>query len=215
MPFSNLFQTLFFTAETYLALGYAPIPLYGDADPSRPKVAAVPWLAYQKAKPSLDQCRDWFLESQFAAIGIVTGMVAGLGTITPASGYVGPMGALLIGGAAGIICFFATNYMKRALHIDDSLDVFPVHGVGGILGTFLAGVFAFTLGGLGPTVPGTTMGQQIMVQLTGIGVTILWSGILTFVLLKLVDVLIGLRVPIEQETEGLDLAMHNETGYNL
>ena len=158
---------------------------------------------------------EWLRFKKPSVLGIVTGMVAGLGTITPASGYVGPMGALLIGGAAGIICFFATNYMKRALHIDDSLDVFPVHGVGGILGTFLAGVFAFALGGLGPTVPGTTMGQQIMVQLTGIGVTILWSGIVTFVLLKLVDLLIGLRVPIEQETEGLDLAMHNETGYNL
>jgi len=158
---------------------------------------------------------EWLRFKKPSVLGIVTGMVAGLGTITPASGYVGPMGALVIGGAAGIICFFATNYMKRALHVDDSLDVFPVHGVGGILGTFLAGVFAFALGGLGPTVPGTTMGQQIMVQLTGIGVTILWSGILTFVLLKIVDVLIGLRVPIEQETEGLDLAMHNETGYNL
>ena len=158
---------------------------------------------------------EWMRFRKPSVLGIVTGMVAGLGTITPASGYVGPMGALLIGGSAGIVCFFATSYMKRALHIDDSLDVFPVHGVGGILGTFLAGIFAFTLGGLGPTVAGMTMGQQITVQLTGIGTTIVWSGALTYLLLKLVDVLVGLRVPIEQETEGLDLAMHNETGYNL
>jgi Amt family ammonium transporter len=158
---------------------------------------------------------EWLRFRKPSVLGIVTGMVAGLGTITPASGYVGPMGALVIGGAAGIICFFATSYMKRALHVDDSLDVFPVHGVGGILGTFLAGIFAFVLGGLGPTVAGTTMGQQAMVQLTGIATTIVWSGVLTFVLLKIVDVLVGLRVPIEQETEGLDLALHNETGYNL
>ena len=158
---------------------------------------------------------EWLRFKKPSVLGIVTGMVAGLGTITPASGYVGPMGALVIGGAAGIICFFATSYMKRALHVDDSLDVFPVHGVGGILGTFLAGIFAFVLGGLGPTVAGTTMGQQAMVQLTGIATTIVWSGVLTFVLLKIVDVLVGLRVPIEQETEGLDLALHNETGYNL
>ena len=158
---------------------------------------------------------EWLRFKKPSVLGIVTGMVAGLGTITPASGYVGPMGALVIGGAAGIICFFATSYMKRALHVDDSLDVFPVHGVGGILGTFLAGIFAFVLGGLGPTVAGTTMGQQAMVQLTGIATAIVWSGVLTFVLLKIVDVLVGLRVPIEQETEGLDLALHNETGYNL
>ncbi len=158
---------------------------------------------------------EWIRFRKPSVLGIVTGMVAGLGTITPASGYVGPMGALVIGGAAGIVCFFATSHMKRVLHVDDSLDVFPVHGVGGILGTFLAGIFAFALGGLGPTVAGTTMGQQVMVQLTGIVTTIVWSGVVTFVLLKIVDVLVGLRVPIEQETEGLDLALHNETGYNL
>jgi len=158
---------------------------------------------------------EWLRFRKPSVLGIVTGVVAGLGTITPASGYVGPMAALVIGGAAGIICFFATSYMKRVLHVDDSLDVFPVHGVGGSLGTFLAGIFAFALGGLGPTVAGTAMGQQVLVQLTGIATTIVWSGVVTFVLLKIVDVLVGLRVPIEQETEGLDLALHNETGYNL
>ena len=158
---------------------------------------------------------EWMRFKKPSVLGIVTGMVAGLGTITPASGYVGPMGALVIGGTAGIVCFFATSYMKRVLHVDDSLDVFPVHGVGGVLGTFLAGIFAFALGGLGPTVPGTTMGSQVLVQLTGIVTTVIWSGVLTFVLLKIVDVLVGLRVPIEQETEGLDITLHNETGYNL
>jgi Amt family ammonium transporter len=148
-------------------------------------------------------------------LGIVTGMVAGLGTITPASGFVGPLGALVIGVTAGLVCFFATNFMKRSLRLDDSLDVFPVHGVGGIIGTLLTGVFAATaLGGVG-FADGVTMGEQVMTQLTGIFVTAAWSGTVTFVLLKLIDGMVGLRVTIEQETEGLDTVLHNETGYNL
>ena len=158
---------------------------------------------------------EWLRFKKPSVLGIVTGMVAGLGTITPASGYVSPLAALIIGGLAGVVCFFATNYMKRVLHVDDSLDVFPVHGIGGMLGTFLAGLFAFTLGGIGPSVAGTTLDEQLLVQLTGIGVTLLWSGGVTFVLLKLVDAIVGLRVTLEQETEGLDLTQHNETGYNL
>ncbi len=160
---------------------------------------------------------EWIRFGKPSVLGIVTGMVAGLGTITPASGFVGPLGALAIGVIAGIACFSATNYMKRVLHIDDSLDVFPVHGVGGILGTTLTGVFAATaLGGVGyPGGPAVTMGQQVVTQLIGVGVTLLWSGVLTFVLLKLVDALTGLRVNVEEETEGLDTVLHNETGYNL
>ncbi|MGH8669322.1 MAG: ammonium transporter [Burkholderiales bacterium] len=150
-----------------------------------------------------------------SVLGIVTGMVAGLGTITPASGFVGPLGALAIGAAAGVVCFFATSYMKRALNVDDSLDVFPVHGVGGILGTFLTGIFVSSaFGGIGYPENGS-MGGQIVTQLIGIVAVGLWSGILTWVLLKLVDAVSGLRVAGEEETEGLDTVLHNEKGYNL
>jgi Amt family ammonium transporter len=158
---------------------------------------------------------EWMRFGKPSVLGIVTGMVAGLGTITPASGYVGPLGALAIGTVAGLACFFATNYMKRKLHVDDSLDVFPVHGVGGILGTTLTGVFAATaLGGVGYA-EGVTMGKQVMIQLTGVLATAAWCGVVTYVLLKLIDAMLGLRVSIEQETEGLDTVSHNETGYNL
>ena len=145
----------------------------------------------------------------------MTGMVAGLGTITPASGFVGPMGALVIGLSAGVVCFVATGYVKRRLKIDDSLDVFPVHGVGGILGTFLAGVFVSAeLGGAG-FAEGMTMGSQLMVQASGIVFTIAFTAVVTFVILKLVDVTLGLRVDPDQETEGLDLTQHDERGYIL
>jgi Amt family ammonium transporter len=157
---------------------------------------------------------EWVRHGKPSVLGIVTGMVAGLGTITPASGFVGPMGALLIGVTAGIACFFATQYIKRVLKIDDSLDVFPVHGVGGALGTVLAGVFVGVLGGAGYA-EGMTMGRQVLVQLAGVVTTAVWSGAASFVILKLVDALVGLRVTSEQETEGLDVVLHDEAGYNL
>jgi Amt family ammonium transporter len=157
---------------------------------------------------------EWIRFKKPSVLGIVTGMVAGLGTITPASGYVGPLGALVIGGVAGVVCFVLTNFMKRTLKIDDSLDVFPVHGVGGILGTIFAGIFAGALGGIGYA-EGVTMSSQVWTQLIGVGATLLWSAVLTWILLKLVDLVIGLRVSSEQETEGLDTVLHNETGYNL
>jgi Amt family ammonium transporter len=158
---------------------------------------------------------EWVKHGKPSVLGIVTGMVAGLGTITPASGYVGPLGALVIGGSAGVICFFATIVIKRKLRIDDSLDVFPVHGVGGVLGTFLTGVFvSSTLGGVG-FADGMTLGRQVTVQLLGIVATAFWSGALSWVLLKIVDALVGLRVNTEQETEGLDLVLHDENGYNI
>jgi Amt family ammonium transporter len=149
-----------------------------------------------------------------SVLGIVTGMVAGLGTITPASGFVGPMGALFIGIGAGVICFFATNYMKRALGVDDSLDVFPVHGVGGIIGTIGTGVFAGILGGVGYAEK-QTMGGQVMVQIYGVLAVAAYSGILTWVLLKATDLVVGMRVAGDEETEGLDTVLHNEKGYNL
>ncbi len=158
---------------------------------------------------------EWVRFGKPSVLGIVTGMVAGLGTITPASGFVGPLGALAIGAAAGVVCFTATNYMKRVLRIDDSLDVMPVHGVGGILGTVLTGVFAAKALGGGGFAEGVTMGGQILVQLAGVLAIAAWSGVLSFVLLKLCDKLTGMRVGSEDETEGLDTVLHNEKGYIL
>jgi Amt family ammonium transporter len=158
---------------------------------------------------------EWLRYGKPSALGIATGMVAGLGTITPASGFVGPIGALIIGAAAGVACFSATNYMKRALNIDDSLDVFPVHGVGGLLGTLLTGIFvSSTFGGIGYA-DKVTMGEQFVTQLVGVLAVGMWSGVLTWILLKLVDVVVGMRVAGEEETEGLDTVLHNEKGYNL
>ncbi len=158
---------------------------------------------------------EWFKYGKPSALGTVTGMVAGLGTITPASGFVGPMGALVIGFSAGIVCFFATAFIKQKLKIDDSLDVFPVHGVGGILGTLLAGIFvAAGLGGAGYA-EGMNMGSQLGVQLTGVIATIVFTAVATFVSLKVVDMVLGLRVTDEEETEGLDINQHDERGYIL
>jgi Amt family ammonium transporter len=158
---------------------------------------------------------EWIRFQKPSVLGIVTGVVAGLGTITPASGFVGPMGAIAIGGAAGVVCFFATNCMKRTLGVDDSLDVFPVHGMGGILGTLLTGVFAAaSLGGVGFP-EGRGMGGQVLVQLAGVLATAAWSGLITWGLLKLSDALAGMRVSPEEVTEGLDTVLHNEKGYNL
>jgi Amt family ammonium transporter len=158
---------------------------------------------------------EWLRYGKPSVLGIVTGMVAGLGTITPASGFVGPLGALIIGGTAGVLCFTATNYMKRVMRIDDSLDVMPVHGVGGILGTLLTGIFAAQLlGGVGYG-DGMTMGGQVLVQLGGILAVGAWSGVLTLVLLKLCSAVTGMRVGAEDETQGLDTVLHNEQGYLL
>jgi len=150
-----------------------------------------------------------------SVLGIVTGVVAGLGTITPASGFVGPMGAIAIGATAGVVCFAATSWMKRTLKVDDSLDVTPVHGVGGILGTLLTGVLAAPVFGGAGYAEGVTMGAQVKVQLAGILAVGAWSGAVTWVLLKLSNAMTGMRVTAEQESEGLDTAEHNEKGYNL
>ena len=158
---------------------------------------------------------EWIKFGKPSVLGIVTGMVAGLGTITPASGFVGPMGGLIIGLTAGVVCFFATQFMKRKLKIDDSLDVFPVHGVGGFTGLVLTGVFsAVVFDGLGLG-EGVTIGSQVVTQLTGAVATVAWSGVATFVILKLVNLVVPLRVSAEQENEGLDLVSHEERGYSL
>ena len=156
---------------------------------------------------------EWVKYGKPSVLGIVTGMVAGLGTITPASGYVGPIGGLIIGISAGVVCYFATQYVKRCLKIDDSLDVFPVHGIGGVLGTLLTAVFAAeSMGGLGLE---ASIGSQFLTQLIGVVATIVWCGVVSFVLLKVLDSVIGLRVNEDEETEGLDLVLHNERGYHI
>ena len=157
---------------------------------------------------------EWVRHGKPSVLGIVTGMVAGLGTITPASGFVGPVAALIIGLAAGVICYAATSYIKRTLKIDDSLDVFPVHGVGGILGTLCAGLFVGTLGGAG-LAEGMTTGGQVWIQFIGVAATFVYCAVATWIILKIVDVLVGLRVNEDDETQGLDIVLHDETGYNL
>jgi len=157
---------------------------------------------------------EWIRFGKPSVLGIVTGMVAGLGTITPASGVVGPAGALVIGLSAGVICFFATQFIKRKLQIDDSLDVFPVHGVGGFLGLLLAAPLSLYLGGHGMP-DGQTVGGQFVVQLTGAVVTLVWCGVATFVLLKLVGAITPLRATDDDERQGLDLTQHEERGYIL
>ncbi|GIX30987.1 MAG: ammonium transporter [Porticoccaceae bacterium] len=161
---------------------------------------------------------EWLRHGKPSVLGIATGMVAGLGTITPASGYVGPGGALVIGLAAGVVCYYATWILKRRFRVDDSLDVFPVHGVGGMLGTLLAGVFASDALGLFSGqgyAQGQAMGSQVAVQLFGIATAALYTGAVTYLLLKAVDAAFGLRVSPEEETQGLDIALHDERGYDL
>jgi Amt family ammonium transporter len=162
---------------------------------------------------------EWIRHGKPSVLGIVTGMVAGLGTITPASGSVGPAAAVLIGLSAGVVCYFATNYLKQVLKVDDSLDVFPVHGVGGVLGTLLAGVFCSTqlgvFSGNGFSDGIASIGGQLMVQATGVVSVLVYTMVATFIILKVVDSLIGLRVDDEHETQGLDLVLHDERGYDL
>jgi Amt family ammonium transporter len=156
---------------------------------------------------------EWKRFGKPSVLGIVTGMVAGLGTITPASGFVGPFGGLFIGVTAGFVCFYATQYVKRTLKIDDSLDVFPVHGVGGITGSLLTGVFAASsFGGLGLP-EGVSIIKQVGIQVLAISVTALWSGFFSYLILKALDKWLGLRVTPDEEVQGLDTVLHEETGY--
>ncbi len=159
---------------------------------------------------------EWITHGKPSVLGIASGAVAGLVAITPASGYVGPMGALAIGLAAGVGCFLASTKIKRAFGYDDALDVFGVHAVGGIIGALLTGVFAATaLGGAGFGGEIKSIGEQVGVQFYGIIATIFYTGIVTLIILKVLDAVMGLRVNEDQETEGLDIALHDERGYNL
>lgn len=151
---------------------------------------------------------EWIKYKKPSVLGIVTGMVAGLGTITPASGYVGPMGGVLIGLSGGIVCYFATQIIKRGLKIDDSLDVFPVHGVGGALGTILAAIFISSAWG------GTGGEASIATQFIGVLVTGAYAAVVSYILLKLISIFTPLRVDEDAEQQGLDVAQHGEAGYN-
>ena len=161
---------------------------------------------------------EWIRHGKPSVLGIVTGMIAGLGTITPASGFVGPGGAIVIGFTAGIVCYFATQAIKQKYKIDDSLDVFPVHGVGGIIGTLLAGIFASqqlgVFSGQGYA-EGMTMVSQLGVQAIGVAATLIYTAVITYILLKVLDSIMGLRVTSDEETEGLDIVLHDERGYDL
>ena len=162
---------------------------------------------------------EWLRHGKPSVLGIVTGMVAGLGTITPASGSVGPAGAVVIGLSAGVICYFATITLKNRLGVDDSLDVFPVHGVGGMLGLLMAGIFCspslglFSGNGFSDGIDG--IGGQLGVQLTGIVATFVYTAVISWILLRVVNVFIPLRVDQEDETAGLDIVLHDERGYDL
>lgn len=162
---------------------------------------------------------EWKKFGKPSVLGIVTGMVAGLGTITPASGSVSPAAAIIIGLLAGVVCFNATLFIKQKLKIDDSLDVFPVHGVGGILGTLLVGVFCATelgpFSGYGLGGDNASISDQMTAQLIGIFSTIAYTAVVTWVILKLVDAITGLRVDEEDEYRGLDLSLHEEKGYDI
>ena len=162
---------------------------------------------------------EWIRHGKPSVLGIVTGMVAGLGTMTPASGSFGPAGAVVIGLSAGIVCYFATQAVKNAFKIDDSLDVFPVHGIGGMLGTLLAGVFcAQNLGifsGNGFSDGISSMSGQVGVQAIGVVATIAYTAIASWVILKIVNIFVGLRIDGDEENQGLDLVLHDERGYTL
>jgi Amt family ammonium transporter len=166
---------------------------------------------------------EWMGKGKPSMLGAASGAVAGLVAVTPAAGFVGPMGALVIGLLGGIICLWGVNGLKRMLGADDSLDVFGVHGVGGILGALLTGVFASpSLGGTGiydyvanKVAEDYSIAGQVWIQLEGVLVTAIWSGIVAFVAFKLVDLIVGLRVPEEEEREGLDISSHGESAYHM
>ena len=159
---------------------------------------------------------EWWERGKPSVLGMISGAIAGLGTITPASGYVLPWHGLVIGVVAGAICYWACTKLKHWLGYDDSLDVFGVHGIGGLTGTLLAGVFATAAVSASPGVPGLAglidgNPGQVLTQLYGIGVTIVWVGIMTFILLKIIGLMVPLRVGQQQEVEGLDITQHGES----
>jgi Amt family ammonium transporter len=157
---------------------------------------------------------EWALRGKPSMLGLASGVVAGLVAVTPAAGLVGPMSAIVLGAIAGVVCLWGVTGLKKMLGYDDSLDVFGIHGIGGIIGAIGTGIFvAPALGGVG--VDDYSMAGQVVTQATGVLITIAWSGVVSLVLFKLIDMTIGLRVTEEQEREGLDTASHGERAYNL
>jgi Amt family ammonium transporter len=157
---------------------------------------------------------EWFRFGRPSLVGILTGMVAGLATVTPASGFIGVPGGLVLGLAGGVACYVAVDLIRVRLKVDDSLDVFAVHGVGGILGSLLVAYLALpAFGGLG-LADGVTAGSQFMVQLSSVAITVLWTGTASYVILKVIGAVIGLRVDQQDEIEGHDLSQHGERGYH-
>jgi Amt family ammonium transporter len=157
---------------------------------------------------------EWALRGKPSMLGLASGVVAGLVAVTPAAGLVGPMGAIVLGGIAGVVCLWGVTGLKKALGYDDSLDVFGIHGIGGIIGAIGTGIFVSpALGGVG--VDDYSMAGQVVTQATGVLITVVWSGVVSLVLFKLIDMTMGLRVTEEQEREGLDTASHGERAYNL
>ncbi len=157
---------------------------------------------------------EWIVKGKPSLLGMLSGIVAGLVAVTPAAGLVGPMGAIVLGAIAGVVCFFFCTTVKNALGYDDSLDVFGVHGVGGIIGSIGTGIFvAPALGGVG--VADYAMGVQVWKQFVAVVIAVVWCGIGSFVLFKIIDAVIGLRVTSDQEREGLDIAEHGERAYNM
>jgi Amt family ammonium transporter len=160
---------------------------------------------------------EWIKFRKSSLVGAVTGVIAGLATVTPASGFVGPAGGLILGAVAGVVCFFAVDMVKERWKIDDSLDVFAVHGVGGIIGTLLVALLAVAvLGGNGLAVERGSIGIQLGVQALGVIAAVAWAAVFTFVIVKVTSRLTsGLRVDEEDELVGLDLATHGERGYDM
>ncbi len=158
---------------------------------------------------------EWIRFGKPSLVGMVTGTIAGLATITPASGFVGPMGAIIIGVASGGLCYLAVDIIKRSFVIDDALDVFAVHGIGGMTGTLLVAFLALEAFGGGGLADGATAGSQFIVQLTGVGATLIWSVVATYILIKITQALVGLRTDADVETQGLDITVHGENGYNI
>jgi len=166
---------------------------------------------------------EWITKGKPSMLGAASGAVAGLVAITPACGFVGPMGGLIMGLVAGIVCLWGVNGLKRLIGADDSLDVFGVHGVGGILGALLTGVFAAPqLGGQGifdytinkMSADPYSIASQVLVQAEAVGTTVIWSAVVSFIAYKIVDVVVGLRVPEDAEREGLDITSHGESAYH-
>lgn len=157
---------------------------------------------------------EWVLRGKPSMLGLASGVVAGLVAVTPAAGLVGPMGAIVLGLVAGVVCLWGVSGLKRSLGYDESLDVFGIHGIGGIIGAIGTGIFVSpALGGVG--VDNYSMGGQVITQATGVLITVVWSGVVSFIAFKLIDLTMGLRVSEEEEREGLDTASHGERAYNM